>query len=117
MASIPMKITVGLTDSEYRPCYVIKLSRHGGQSKCKALFHKWALEQEPISPGLTVGSHPGGQSSHTRALVEYEDGTTHLVAPELVRFADTEGLMNQIAWPGEENDNATRTKETTATCD
>lgn len=109
MATVPMKIQVGLTDSEYRPCYVLERPHRKGaieeEVKHKALFHKWTLEQEPISPGLTVGSHPGGQLSRTVALVELEDGTTRLVMPALLRFLDTEETMRQIAWPGEEHDN------------
>ena len=108
MANIPMKITVGLTDSEYRPCYVIKRSRHGGQSKRKALFHKWTLEQEPMGPGLAVGSHPGGQFSRTLAVVEFGGGTVRLVTPEAVQFIDTQHIMGQLAWPENEaegNDN------------
>lgn len=109
MATVPMKIQVGLTDSEYRPCYVLERpSRKGAieeRVKHKALFHKWTLEQEPVGPGLTVGSHPGGQISRTMAVVELEDGKTRLVVPELLLFVDTEETMRQIAWPGEEHDN------------
>lgn len=102
MATIPMKMTVGLTDSEYRPCYIVKYSRHGGQSKRKALFHKWTLEQEPIGPGIALGSHPGGQVSKTFALVEFEDGAVRLVSPEAVQFIDTQATMEQLAWPEDE---------------
>lgn len=108
MANLTDQYIFGLTSSEYRPCYVIKRSRHGGQSRRKALFHKWTLEQEPIGPGLAVGSHPGGQVSRTFAVVEFEDGTVRLVNPEAVQFIDTQGTMNQLAWPENEaegNDN------------
>lgn len=108
MANLTDNYIFGLTSSEYRPCYVIKQSRHGCQSKRKALFHKWTLEQEPIGPGLTVGSHLGGQVSRTFAVVEFEDGTVRLVNPEAVQFIDTQGAMNQLAWPENEvegNDN------------
>lgn len=64
---------------EYRPCIV--------KGK-KALFHRWADKSQVISPGIAVGSHPGGQVWIVIGIVEYEDGTVHECYPHEVRFCD-----------------------------
>lgn len=58
-----------------------------------ALFHRWADADETL---LTFNaSHPCNSTTEvirkTLALVEYRDGTVHLVQPELVHFTDKEG--------------------------
>lgn len=100
--NLPDKFIFGLTNTEYRPCYVIIHRRGGNAIRKKALFHKWTFEQTPISPGLSRGSHPGGQFSHTKAIVETEDGHVLLVEPEQIEFIDTQGMMDQLAWDEEE---------------
>ena len=75
-----------------------------------ALFHRWADEDEPLLK-LDVFCHTNARAQiydqykqhgvigpefsvnvirKTYALVEYQDGTVHLVAPELVTFTDKE---------------------------
>lgn len=87
-----------MDNNTLRPCVVIQHSRRsrGGipeELKHAALFHAWTIEQEPIGAGLTVGSHPAGQLSRARALVEFQDGRVRLVSPELLYFLDTEEKM------------------------
>ena len=93
---LPDKYIYGLTSSEYRPCYVIRGCRNPKEDK--ALFHKWVLEQQPIPAGYAIGSHPGGQLSQVLGLVELEDGSVQLVAPIKIRFADTQGYMEQLCY-------------------
>lgn len=98
MASFPMKIMVGLTDAEYRPCKVTMYHQGKKQKEYKAFFHKWTIEQQVVAPGVMVGSHPGGQLCSTLALVETEDGRVLKVEPDRIRFLDTEERMSQICF-------------------
>lgn len=65
---------------ELRPCII--------PGKRKGLFHRWEQIAEPIAPGLTIGSHPGGQFSQVAGLVELEDGRITRVDPASIRFTD-----------------------------
>lgn len=99
---LPDKILFGLTETEYRPCYVSEYSRKKGATKKKALFHKWSYDQEPVAPGYVVGSHPGGQRSLTVGIVELEDGTMRRCHVEDIQFLDTKDIMCQISYGEEE---------------
>lgn len=75
-----------------------------------ALFHRWAEDDDPLLKleclrnGEAVGAAYKLYKQHgiiglefsvnvirkTYALVEYKDGTVHMVAPELIRFVDKE---------------------------
>ena len=68
------------------------------EKKCRAFFHRFATLERPIEASPLKGGHPAGQYSKPVAIVEYEDGTVHMVDPESVRFLDTEGLMKQYSW-------------------
>lgn len=48
-------------------------------------FHCWEQYSDVISPGLTVGSHPGGQFSRVFGLVEF-DGKIERVEPTKIIF-------------------------------
>lgn len=50
-------------------------------------FHCWEQYADVISPGLTVGSHPGGQFSKLFGIVEFEDRIER-VDPSKIRFVD-----------------------------
>ena len=63
--------------SDFRPC-IVKGKR--------AVFHRWEDKAELISPGLTIGSHPGGQLWQVLGIVEYSDGTVHECYPNEIRF-------------------------------
>lgn len=65
--------------NEYRTCIV---------DEKKALFHKWTTQKNVIEPSLMIGGHPGGEIQFTFAIVEFEDGTIHEVAPHHIRFID-----------------------------
>lgn len=65
---------------ELRPCIIA--------GKRKGLFHCWEQIAEPIAPGLTIGSHPGGQFSQAAGLVELEDGRMMRADPNVIRFTD-----------------------------
>lgn len=60
----------------------------------KAIFHRWVDLAYVVSPGLTLGSHNGGQIRKTLALVEYENGQIEKVEPNDVTFTD--GLANRV---------------------
>ena len=55
-----------------------------------ATFHRWADKAEVISPGLAIGSHPGGQLWLVLGIVEYADGTVHECYPHEIVFTDKE---------------------------
>jgi len=63
-------------------------------------FHRWEDKAQVISPGLTIGSHPGGQLWQVLGIVEYKDGTIHECYPNEVRFLDSEAAPG-----GATNDN------------
>lgn len=63
--------------AEYRPCMV------GGQ---RALFHRWEHKSEVVSPGIAIGSHPGGVVACDMAIVEFEDGSVSEVFPYRIKF-------------------------------
>ena len=69
----------------------------------KGLFHFWGFRSELYDASLMIGGHPGGQVSDTFAVVEYEDGTVHEVAPTCVRFVDN--AIKEYAFPEMENSN------------
>lgn len=50
-------------------------------------FHCWEQYADVISPGLTIGSHPGGQFSKLFGIVEFEDRIER-VDPSKIRFVD-----------------------------
>lgn len=50
-------------------------------------FHCWEQYSDVIAPGLTVGSHPGGQYSRVFGIVEFADGVER-VSAEKIRFID-----------------------------
>ena len=51
-----------------------------------AKFHLWSQEMYVIAPSVMVGGHSGGQMSEVYGLVEFPDGTCHLVRPTQIRF-------------------------------
>jgi hypothetical protein len=66
-------------DLQARPCKV---------DGAPALFHRWAEDDEVL---LTANAKEiVDVIRQTYALVEYQDGTVHMVAPELVQFTDKE---------------------------
>lgn len=50
-------------------------------------FHTWEQYAEVISPGLTIGSHPGGQFSRVYGIVEFRDRVER-VTPYKIKFCD-----------------------------
>lgn len=56
----------------------------------KATFHTWEHKAWVVAPGISIGSHPGGQIAITFGIVEYEDGTVHEVYPSEIIFIDKE---------------------------
>lgn len=72
-------------------------------------FHCWEQYSDVIAPGLTVGSHPGGQYSRVFGIVEFDDGVERVSAEKIelrlsramknaCRFRITNGqVLNYIA--------------------
>ena len=50
-------------------------------------FHCWEQYADVISPGLAVGSHPGGQYSRIFGIIEFDDRIER-VDPSKVQFVD-----------------------------
>ena len=65
-----------------RPCEVTGK----GKPAVKGFFHRWATEAYTIDPVL-INRQPG-QIMYTKALVEFEDGTVHMIDPARIRFTD-----------------------------
>ena len=65
---------------ELRPCIINGVG--------KGIFHCWEQYTEPIAPGLTIGSHPGGQISRVNGIVEIESGHVIRVNLSSIRFID-----------------------------
>lgn len=47
-------------------------------------FHCWEQYGDVIAPGLTIGSHPGGQYSQVFGIIEFDDR----VDPSKIQFVD-----------------------------
>ena len=58
-----------------------------------AAFHRWADKAQVISPGMTIGSHPGGQLWQVVGIVEYADGTVCECYPNEIRFFGSEAAQ------------------------
>lgn len=52
-------------------------------------FHCWEQYGDVIAPGLTIGSHPGGQYSRIFGIVEFADGVER-VDPSKIKFTDVD---------------------------
>ena len=52
-------------------------------------FQCWEQYADVIAPGLTIGSHPGGQYSRIFGVVEFADGVER-VDPSHIKFVDEE---------------------------
>lgn len=50
-------------------------------------FHCWEQYNDVIAPGITVGSHPGGQYSRMFGIVEFYDRTER-IEPFKIHFVD-----------------------------
>lgn len=50
-------------------------------------FHCWEQYSDVIAPGLTVGSHPGGQYSRIFGIIEFDDRIER-VDPSKIQFVD-----------------------------
>lgn len=50
-------------------------------------FHCWEQYGDVISPGLMVGSHPGGQYSRVFGVIEFDDRIER-VDPSKIQFVD-----------------------------
>lgn len=50
-------------------------------------FHCWEQYGDVISPGIAVGSHPGGQYSRVFGIVEFDDRVTR-IEPSKIKFID-----------------------------
>ena len=50
-------------------------------------FHCWEHYADVLAPGLTIGSHPGGQFSRAYGIVEFQDGVER-VDPSRIKFID-----------------------------
>ena len=50
-------------------------------------FHCWEQYADVIAPGLTIGSHPGGQFARVYGIVEFAD-VVERVDPSKIIFID-----------------------------
>lgn len=88
-------IGVFSVEEKLRPCYV------EGE---KALFHRWADRAETHGASLAQGGFPAGQYWQVFGIVEFESGLVGCIPINEIRFLDTQGYMNGIAWPKPEEE-------------
>lgn len=50
-------------------------------------FHCWEQYSDVVEPGLTIGSHPGGQYSQVFGIIEFDDRVER-VDPSKIKFID-----------------------------
>ena len=97
-----MDIPSGKFEIEYvtRLCKVNK-----GRTVKFGYFHCWEHYAHVIAPGLTVGSHPGGQYGRVYGIVEFEDGVER-VNPSNIKFVDEQNAyltkLNELSREREE---------------
>lgn len=88
-----MAIAFGKIEVEYKT-RMCKVGDEIGYFQC------WEQYADVITPGLTVGSHPGGQFSRVYAIVEFSDRVER-VDPSKIKFVDEEnagiGEWNKLA--------------------
>ena len=65
-----------------RLCKVIS-----GKAEKFGYFHCWEHYADVFAPGLTIGSHPGGQYGRVYGIVEFKDGVER-VDPPNIKFID-----------------------------
>lgn len=58
-------------------------------------FHLWEQYADVITPGLTVGSHPGGQYARVFGIVEFADGVER-VDPSKIKFIDEQNEVLKV---------------------
>ena len=58
-------------------------------------FHLWEQHADVITPGLTIGSHPGGQYARVFGIVEFPDGVKR-VDPSKIKFIDEESEVLKV---------------------
>jgi hypothetical protein len=57
-------------------------------------FHCWEQYADVIAPGLTVGSHPGGQYSKIFGIVEFVDRIERVDPPKIQFVDDTNSFLH-----------------------
>lgn len=75
-----MTTTFGRIEVEYKT-RMCKVGDEIGSFQC------WEQYADVIAPGLTIGSHPGGQFSRVYAIVEFSDRVER-VDPSKIKFVD-----------------------------
>lgn len=75
-----MAKTIGEINISYNKCPCEVGNRCG-------YFHMWEQYSDVITPGIVVGSHPGGQFSRVFGIVEFEEGVER-VDPTEIKFLD-----------------------------
>ena len=57
-----------------------------GKPTVKGFFHRWTTEAYVVD-AILKGTM-SGQVMYTKGLVEFEDGTVHMIDPSRIRFTD-----------------------------
>ena len=105
---IPANTTTKRVKTENPGVYKHEVVEIEPERAAKVLLHCWDYRSELYDASPMIGGHLGGQVSGTFAIVEYEDGTVHVVEPQNIRFVDN--LMTEYAfpeenkWPAEQKD-------------
>lgn len=89
-----------------RPCLVTILHRNAPPEERKALFYG-LYQWSEVPPPNPKKDRPEGQQMDVRAMVEFEDGNLHSVAPGLVRLLDSPREFKEYAWGDEEPEETT----------
>lgn len=61
------------------------------------LFHCWEQYADVISPGLTVGSHPGGQYARVYGIVEFTNDVRRVDPSKIMFIDETNNYLNNFA--------------------
>lgn len=97
MASLDYMINV-----KGRPCAVTVPRRNAPPEERKAFYYGFFSVAYMEKPDPLTGRHSGGPLPGVCAVVEYEDGSVHMVSPEDIRFLDSANKFAEYDWGGEE---------------
>lgn len=90
MGKLSTDFNVTFNNNYGRPCLVSKPTKEDDNNEEKAMFHKWVVTEEVVSPrfGSSRNPLPWGQRSVITGLVEFEDGRLDIVSPHAITFVD-----------------------------
>ena len=108
MGKLSTDFNVNFNNDYGRPCLVSKPTRENDDNEEKAMFHKWIIKEDVVSPrfGSSRNPLPWGQRNVLIGLVEFEDGRLDMVSPHAITFGDVNvgNLFGETALFCDKND-------------